>query len=100
MSNSVQKRASRNYRSRLSRRGIARFEVMASDSDRELIRALACTLAKGGPDAEQARTAVRQALSHEQMGIGGILRALRRSPMVGADIDLGRARETGRKIDL
>ena len=100
MSNSVQKRASRNYRSRLSRRGIARFEVMASDSDRELIRALARTLAKGGPDAGQARMAISQALSRRQTGTGGILAALCRSAMIGADVDLGRLRETGRKIDL
>ena len=30
---------------------------------------------------------------------GGILQALRRSPLVGADLDVGRARETGRKVD-
>jgi hypothetical protein len=30
----------------------------------------------------------------------GILAALRRSPLVGADLDLTRSRETGRKIDL
>ena len=100
MSNPAQRRANKSYRSRLGRRGIARFEVMAPDSDRELIRALARTLTEGGPDAGQARTAIRQALSHRQTDTGGILAALRRSPMVGADIDLGRARETGRKIDL
>ena len=31
---------------------------------------------------------------------GGILAALRRSPLVGADLDLARSRETGRKVDL
>jgi hypothetical protein len=31
---------------------------------------------------------------------GGILVALRRSPLVGADLDLSRPREEGRKIDL
>ncbi|WP_407181792.1 hypothetical protein [Bradyrhizobium sp. STM 3562] len=31
---------------------------------------------------------------------GGILTALRRSPLVGADLDLTRSREEGRKVDL
>jgi hypothetical protein len=31
---------------------------------------------------------------------GGILDALRRSPLVGADLDLGRAVTHGRKVDL
>ena len=31
---------------------------------------------------------------------GGILAALRRSPLVGADLNLVRSRDTGRKIDL
>ena len=31
---------------------------------------------------------------------GGILTALRRSPMVGADLDLARPREGGRKVEL
>ena len=31
---------------------------------------------------------------------GAILIALRRSPLVGADLDLNRAREDGRKIEL
>jgi hypothetical protein len=100
MSNPAQRRANKSYRSRLGRRGIARFEVMAPDSDRELIRALARTLAEGGPDAGQTRTAIRQALSCRQAGTGAILAALRRSPMVGVDIDLGRTREPGRKVDL
>jgi hypothetical protein len=30
----------------------------------------------------------------------GILAALRRSPLVGADLNLARSRETGRKVDL
>lgn len=100
MSNPAQKRANKNYRSRLTRRGITRFEVMAPDSDRELIRALARALTDGGPDAGQARTVVQQVLSGRQGKTGGILAALRRSPMVGTDIDLRRPRESGRKVDL
>jgi hypothetical protein len=31
---------------------------------------------------------------------GGILAALRRSPLVGADLKLARSRQAGRKVDL
>jgi hypothetical protein len=31
---------------------------------------------------------------------GGILAALRRSPLVGIDLNLARPREAGRKVDL
>jgi hypothetical protein len=31
---------------------------------------------------------------------GGILAALRRSPLVGSDLDVARSREVGRKIDI
>jgi hypothetical protein len=31
---------------------------------------------------------------------GGILAALRRSPLVGADLNLSRSHEEGRKVDL
>jgi hypothetical protein len=33
------------------------------------------------------------------IGKGGILDALRRSPLVGADLDLSRSKETGRNIE-
>jgi hypothetical protein len=99
MSNS-QKRAIQNYRSRLSERGLARFEVLGLDSDRELIRSLARRLADDGPDAARIRATVNQTISGEPPKTGGILAALRRSPLVGADLDLTRPRVEGRKIDL
>jgi len=37
----AQARALTNYRKRLSKRGLARFEVLGLDSDRELVRAFA-----------------------------------------------------------
>ena len=46
MGNTAQKRALRNYRSRLVKRGMARFEVLGLDADRELIRSLAKRLAE------------------------------------------------------
>lgn len=100
MSDAAQKRAIRNYRSRQAQRGIARFEVQALEADRDLIRALARRLADDSPEAAQARTMVQRLVSGEPPRRGGILQALRRSPLVGADLDLGRAREEGRNVDL
>lgn len=100
MTDAARKRAIRNYRSRQARRGIARFEVQALDVDRELIRALARRLADDGPEAMRARTMVQQIVSGEPPHQGGILQALRRSPLVDADLDLDRAREEDRRVDL
>jgi len=95
-----QKRAIQNYRSRLSERGLARFEVLGLDSDRDLIRSLARRLADNGPDAARIRATVNQTISGEPPKTGGILAALRRSPLVGTDLDLSRPHIEGRKIDL
>ena len=99
MSNS-QKRAIQNYRSRLTKRGLARFEVLGLDGDRDLIRSLARRLAEEGPEATQLRAAVSRSLFGDPPRTGGIVAALRRSPLVGADLDLTRPRTEGREIDL
>jgi hypothetical protein len=95
-----QKRAIQNYRARLSERGLARFEVLGRESDRGLIRSLARLLADDGPVAVRIRATVHQTISGEPPKTGGILAALRRSPLVGADLDLSRSHVEGRKIDL
>jgi hypothetical protein len=100
MSDTAQKRALRNYRSRLTKRGIARFEVLGLDADRDLIRSLARRLAENGPDSARIRAAIGRTISGEPPKKGGILEALRRSPLVGADLELKRSKETGRKVDL
>ncbi len=97
---SSQKRAIRNYRSRLAERGLARFEVLGLDADRDLIRSLARRLAEDGPEASRLRAAVSQSIAGEPPKKGGILAALRRSPLVGAGLDLTRPREEGREIEL
>ena len=73
---SSQKRAIQNYRTRLNERGLSRFEVLGRDADRDLIRSLARRLAEDSPAA------------------------LRRSPLVGADLDVTRPREGGRHVDI
>ena len=100
MSNASQKRAIRNYRKRLGERGMARFEVLGLDADRELVRSLARRLAEGGPEAARIRATVGRSIAGEPPRKGGILAARRRSPLVGADLNLARPREPGRKIEL
>lgn len=101
MSNLAQKRAIESYRARLAQRGFKRFEVLALESDRELIRSLARQLAEEGPDAEHARAAIKAALvAGEQPKSSSVLSAFRRSPLVGADLNLSRQREDGRQVNL
>jgi hypothetical protein len=95
-----QKRAIKNYRHRLSQRGMARFEVLGLNADRDLIRSLARRLAEGGVEAARLRAAVSQTIAGEPPRKGGILEALRRSPLVGADLDLTRPRERRHKVEL
>ncbi len=95
-----QKRAIRSYRSRLTERGLARFEVLGRHVDRDLIRSLARRLAEDGPDASRLRAVVSQSLAGEPPQKGGILAALRRSPLVGADLELKRPRDKGRKVEI
>jgi len=95
-----QDRALKNYRKRLRERGLARFEVLGLSTDRMLIRSLAKRLAENGPAAKRLRATVNQTLSGESPKKGGVLAALRRSPLVGADLDVTRIVTRGRKTDL
>ncbi|WP_288585021.1 hypothetical protein [uncultured Methylobacterium sp.] len=94
------KPARQNVRAARDPQGIARFEVRGRDADRDLIRTLARRLAEDGPEAERLRALVDRAITQERSKRGGILAALRRSPLVGADLDLDRPREEGRIVDL
>ena len=100
MSTTPQKRALNRYRKRLNQRGMSRFEVLGRDADRELIRSLARRLAGDGPDSARLRTTVRLTIAGEQPKKGGILKALRQSPLVGAGLDLRRRLTPGRRVDL
>ena len=100
MSESSQNRATQNYRRRLAERGMARFEVLGRDADRQLIRSLARRLAEDGPQADRLRTAVTRGMADAQPRKGGILEALRSSPIVGEDVVPPRPFESGREVDL
>jgi len=100
MSDTPQRRALKNYRKRLNQRGMARFEVLGLDSDRALIRSLARRLADNGPDSGRIRATLRRTISGEPPKKGRILTALRRSPLVGVDLDIKRPATAGRRVDL
>ena len=99
MADMSQKRALKNYRKRLTARGLARFEVLGLDADRDLIRSLARRLAEDSAEAARIRATVRRTMTGEPSKKGGILAALRRSPLVGADLDLRRPPIQGRRFD-
>ena len=100
MGRTSQQRAIDLYRARLTKRGLARFEVVGRSSDRDLIRSVAKALSEGGPDADRIRETVTQAISGSPPPKGGIVRALLASPLVGSEIEVTRVREGGRKIDI
>lgn len=100
MRNTSQKRALQNYRARLGQRGLARFEVLGLDVDRDLIRALARRLALNDAEAKRLRTDVGRSLVGGQPRRGHILEALRRSPLVGAELDTTRQAGRGRDVEL
>ncbi len=100
MNETSQRRATERYRRRLAERGMARFEVLGREADRALIRAVARGLAEEGPEADRLRTVVSQCVADGGPRKGGILEALRRSPLVGEDIVPPRPFEPGRKVDL
>jgi hypothetical protein len=100
VSGTSQTRALKNYRSRLNQRGMARFEVLGLSTDRELIRSMARRLADNSPEAEELRASVHQRVMLEPQKKGGIFAALRRSPLVGADLKIVRERTSGRRVDL
>jgi hypothetical protein len=100
MATGSQRRASQTYRSRLRERGMVRFEVLGLDGDRDLIRSLARRLAENGAGAARIRAALSRTIATDPPKRGGILAALRRSPLTAADLDLTREREAGRATDL
>ncbi len=100
MKKTSQRRAIDNYRDRLSKRGMVRFEVIGRDTDRDLVRSVARCLAEGGPEADRLRAAVSGTISGVGPRKGGILKALLELPLAGSELDLTRPREEGRKVDL
>jgi hypothetical protein len=94
MSSSPQKSLSA-YRRRLKRRGVIRVEVHVRKDDAALVRGVARAL------ADPARQAETRALLRERFAASpstGLKALLAAAPLEG--IDLARARDRGRGIDL
>jgi 3-hydroxyisobutyrate dehydrogenase-like beta-hydroxyacid dehydrogenase len=98
MGSPSQARAMENYRKRLAKRGMARFEVLGLKKDLELIRHVARKLAEATPEAEKMRASMRQSISEKSSTKGDLLETLRSWPL--AELNLTRRFEEGRKIDL
>ena len=94
MGSTSQARAVQNYRKRLSKRGLVRFEVLALKKDRELIREVARKLAESTVEADEMRQSITEKTSRK----GSLLELLRSWPL--ADLNLKRPFVRGRKIDL
>lgn len=101
MPSNSQKRAIEAHRRRLAERGLGRFEVRGLEADKELIRGIARRLAADDAEASALRADLtRRVAADGPPRVGGILAALRRSPLVGADIDLAREETPGRDAGL
>jgi hypothetical protein len=101
MPSNSQRRAIEAHRRRLAERGLGRFEVRGLEADKELIRGLARRLAADDAEAGALRADLaRRIAGGEPQPAGGILAALRRSPLVGADLDITREETPGRDSGL
>jgi len=98
MGTPAQNRAVRNYRAGLAERGLARFEVVARDADLELIRTLARQLAEDGPEAAKIREAIGSHGARYVPSKGGVIEALRRSPLVGSGVAFKRSKDASRRV--
>lgn len=102
--NASQSRALASHRRRLAERGLARYEVRGLARDKELVRELAKRLAANDANAARLRQQITQELAQEarfEPRTGkDIWDALRRSPLVGLDLDIEREFTTGRDVEL
>jgi hypothetical protein len=98
MTSAAQVQALKNYRKRLSKRGLARFEVLGLDKDRELVRAVAKRLAEDTPEAAEIRASLGATIAHKSRKKGGVLEMLQSWPI--GELELKRPFVKPRKIDL
>ena len=77
-----------------------RFQVLGLDADRELIRKLARRLAENDAESARIRAQVRSSVAGAPPKKGGILEALRRSPLAGTELDLMRPAARSRRVDV
>lgn len=98
--NAAQRRAVAAHRHRLTEQGVSRYEVRGLERDKELVRHFAKRLVANDADAERLRAQMLQQILGERPPQSGIWAALRRSPAVGANLDLTREEVGERDADL
>ncbi len=91
----TQRKAVASYRRRMKRQGVVRVEVQVRKEDAALVRRVASALIDPEREAE-ARALLRQRFAEPRAkGLKAVLAA---APLEG--IDLERARDTGRTVEL
>lgn len=96
MPTNSQRRAKQAQHRLSSGTGLGRFEVRGLEADKALIRSLARRLAAKDDAARTLRAELaRRVAGSEPPRVGGVLAVLRRSPLVGADLDLTREESFG-----
>ena len=95
-----QAKAIAKYRDRLAEKGMARFEVLGRKADRTLIRNVARAIAEDEQKAAAFREFAEKIVVEEEPKRGSILAAFRRSPWVGAELDLTRSTDDFRTIEF
>ena len=100
MSTRAQKRAVKNYRTRLRDKGMRRYEVLGLATDQKLVRLIAKRLSENDAKAKRLRADLARAAATETGRRGGILDAFRTSPLVGADIRFEREPFPARDVDI
>jgi hypothetical protein len=79
---------------------MSRYEVRGLKRDKELVRHVARRLAADDAAAKRLRKELTPKTKQADGSRGSILAALRRSPLVGIDLEIERPIEYGREIDL
>lgn len=100
MPSNAQRRAIEAHRRRLAEHGLGRFEVRGLEADKELIRGIARRLAADDAEAGALRADLARRVAGGPPRVGGVLAALRRSPLVGANLNLSREETPGRDAGL
>ncbi len=100
MTKASQRRTVANHRPRLMEHDLRRYEVRGLETDKTLVRGLAKRLAAGDEAAARLRRELAEKVPLAPRHRGGILAALRRSPLVGAGLRIRRETSRGRDSGL
>jgi hypothetical protein len=96
------KRAAKKRRTRIKqqRDDMVRCWMVILKTDLELLRSLASRLAENDSEAARIRAIVARSIADKASSRGGILAALRRSPLVSSNLNVRRSVTDGRRLDF